>query len=120
RFVLAIPLLVLATAASAADRIVIEHGVTAPGSRSQVYINVNMTFVVQAPTDDSEASVKAQGRARRLMYESAGKECENLRATTARDCRLQSINVSVNRSYGQQATQGFNASGNFGFEVTLK
>jgi hypothetical protein len=33
---------------------------------------------------------------------------------------LESININVNRNYGNQGRQGFNASGNFAFHVTLK
>jgi hypothetical protein len=43
-----------------------------------------------------------------------------LRAVIARECRLESINVNVNRNYGNEGVQGFNASGNFAFHVTLK
>ena len=89
-FVLAVSLLMLVTASSAADRIVIEHGASPLGANDQVRVNVSMTFFVPAPTDATEASVKAQEHARKLLYESAGKECGNLRAAIARDCRLES------------------------------
>jgi hypothetical protein len=79
-----------------------------------------MSFFVADPTDDSEAGVKAQEQARRAIYESAARECEVLRAVIASECRLESINVNVNRNYGNQGLRGFNAGGNFAFHVILK
>lgn len=92
----------------------------APAGKGDIRVTVSMSFFVVAPTDDSEAAVKAQEQARRVMYESAARECDVLRAAIASDCRLESISITVNRQYGAQNPQGFNVGGNFGYRVTLK
>jgi len=112
---------VLLAAPAMAQNIVIQPRLgNAPGPKGDIRINVGMSFFVTAPTDDSEPAVKAQEQARRVIYESAARECEVLRSAIASDCRLESINISVNRQYGNQIPQGFNVSGNFTFHVTLK
>jgi hypothetical protein len=92
------------------------------GKGGEVRVMVRVNFFVAAPVDDSEASLKAQQDARRKLYESAARECDVLRASIAAQCRIDSINVNinVNRPYGRSGNEGFNASGNFGFRVTLK
>ncbi len=120
--ILAVPLMLLASAsASAGERIIIDHGPRPSAFKSEVRVNVSINFFVPAPLDDSDAAVKAQERARRMLYESAGKECGLLRAAIASECRLEGINVNVrtNPSYGQQK-QGLNVGGNFNYRITLK
>jgi hypothetical protein len=117
----AIAAVFIAAAPALAQNIVIQpRAGTASDAKGEIRVNVGMSFFVAGPTDDSEAGVKAQEQARRAIYESAARECEVLRAVIARDCRLESININVNRNYGNQGRQGFNASGNFAFHVTLK
>ena len=36
------------------------------------------------------------------------------------ECRLESININVNRTFGNQQPEGFNANGNFTFHIKLK
>lgn len=120
--IVAVPLMLLLSAsASAGDRIVIEQGARPSAFKSEVQVNVSVSFFAPASVDDSEASVKAQQRARRMLYESASKECDLLRATIATDCRLQRININVRTrpGYGRQAP-GLNATGNFSYRITLK
>jgi hypothetical protein len=85
-----------------------------------VRVQVHMTFFVPGTVDDSEASLKAQEQARRKLYESAARECGVLLATIASQCRIESINLSFSRYVNGQQGEGFNASGNFNFRVTLK
>jgi hypothetical protein len=118
----AVPLMLLVSAsATAGERAMIEHGPRPSAFKSQVRVNVSMSLIVPAPLDDSSASMKAQENARRMLYESAGKECDLLRATIAGECRLEGINVSLRTSpsYGQQPA-GLNASGNFTYLISLK
>lgn len=120
--VLAIPLMLpMSVSAIAGDRVTVEHAPTAAAFKNEVRVRVSMSFNAPAAADDSEASVKARERARRMLYESAGKECDVLRAMIASECRLEGININVrtNRRYGQQA-QGLNASGNFSYRINLK
>jgi hypothetical protein len=57
---------------------------------------------------------------RPLVYKSAAHECDVLKAVLASDCHLESLGVNINRNFGQLQNEGFNASGNFTFKVTLK
>jgi hypothetical protein len=111
--------LILAGTASA-QNIVIQPRVGTADSKGEVRVQVNMTFFVPGPTNDSDASVQAQEKARRVLYDRAAHECEVLKASLASECRLESVNVNVNRNYGGGQTEGFNANGNFAFKVTLK
>jgi hypothetical protein len=86
----------------------------------QVRVQVRVTLFVPGPVDDSDASFKAQEQARRKLYESAARECGVLHATIAAQCRIESINLSVSRYHNGQQGEGFNATGNFNFRVTLK
>jgi hypothetical protein len=38
----------------------------------------------------------------------------------ASECRLESVNVNMNRNYGNQQPEGFNANGSFTYRVMLK
>ncbi|MCK9919002.1 hypothetical protein MXD81_58740 [Microbacteriaceae bacterium K1510] len=111
--------LVLAGSASA-QQIVIQPRAGSAETKGEVRVQVNMNFFVPGPTNDSDASVQAQEKARRVLYDRAAHECELLKSTLASECRLESINVNVNRNYGGMQTEGFNANGNFTFKVTLK
>jgi hypothetical protein len=72
-------------------------------------------------TDGADQSAKAQEDARRTVYDLAGHECAVLRETVASDCRIESINVNVqrNQTFGQQK-EGLNVNGNVGFRIVLK
>ncbi|HXD43508.1 MAG TPA: hypothetical protein VN655_00110 [Pseudolabrys sp.] len=112
---------ILLAAPALAQNIVIQpRAGSAAEAKGDIRVNVAMSFFVAAPTDDSEPAVKAQEQARRVIYESAARECDVLRGTIAGECRLESININVNRQYGNQVPQGFNASGNFTYHVKLK
>ena len=118
----AVPLMLLVSASAAAgERIVIDHGPATSAFKSDVRVRVSMSFFVPAPLDDSDASMKAQEHARRMLYESAGKECDMLRATIASDCRLEGINISMRMTpgYGNQQPR-LSASGNFNYRISLK
>ena len=116
----AVAAVLFAAPAMAQNVFIQSHAGSAPGAKGDIRVNVGMSFFVVAPTDDSEAAIKAQEQARRVIYESAARECDVLRAAIASDCRLESISINVNRQYGNQIPQGFNVSGNFTFHVTLK
>lgn len=108
-----------ATAAqSTADRTVTTSVAGEP--KNEIRVQVNMTFFVRGAVSNSEASIKAQEDARRSLYESAARECEVLKAAIASDCRLETLNVNISRSYSSPQNEGVNANGNFGYRVTLK
>jgi hypothetical protein len=79
---------------------------------------------VPAAGDDGAQSLKAQEDGRKLLYEAAAHECELLSATIASDCRLESINVNVqrvsaNQNYGQKV-DGYNINGNMNYRIAPK
>ena len=76
------------------------------GAQGDIRVNVSMNFFVAAPMNDVEAAAKAQQQARKVIYESAGRECDLLRAVIASECRLKLININVNRNYGNQSAGG--------------
>ena len=106
--------------AADAQQLNVKRSAVLPPQSGEVRVNVSMNFFVQAPMNDSQATVKAQEDARRILYESAGRECAVLQASIAGECRLESINVHMNHNYNRQQPDGFNASGNFAYRVTLK
>jgi len=109
----------VASASAQADQIVIQN--RPDGGKSEIRVQVSMSFFVPGPVNSSEASLKSQEEARRVLYENAGRECDVLRATIATDCHIESMSVNINRSnYGQAQNEGFSATGNFAFRVTLK
>jgi hypothetical protein len=99
----------------------VESG-AAPRQDAQVRVQSNITFFLPGPTNDGEDAQKLRDRARRIVYEMAGHECDVLRETLARDCRLESVNnnINVNRSYGQQQPEGYNVNGTLSLQITLK
>jgi hypothetical protein len=91
----------------------------------QVRISVNVNLFVAAPADESEQALKAQEGGRRLVYEVAGRECAVLRDVLASDCRLDAVNVNVQRvtggqNFNQQKSDGFNINGNVTFRIIPK
>ena len=119
-FTIAISLVACMAGATDAQQLNVQRSAALPPHGGEVRVNVNMNFFVPASMSDSQAAVKAQEEARRILYESAGRECAVLQATIAGECRLKWINVNMNRNYGHQQPDGFNAGGNFGYRVTLK
>lgn len=86
---------------------------------TRIQVNVNLFFA--GPTGESEEAVKLRERARRSVYEMAAGECGLVEQVIAKTCRLESVNVNVNRQAqsGGQA-EGYAAVANFAMRVTLK
>ena len=115
----ALPLALLLVVPVQAQRVTIDGLRPGGDQQGEIRVQVTMNFFIASVVDDSEASVKAQESARRVLYASAGTECEVLRSAIASECRLDSVNVNVHRQ--QQAQQsGFNVTGNFGYRIRLK
>ncbi len=85
----------------------------------QVRIQVGINSFFPGPTGESDDAVKLRERVRRSIYEMAAGECGLVQQVLARTCRLESVNVSLNRQPNGQA-DGYAASGNFTLRVTLK
>ncbi len=118
--VTAVLIVLAATFAAKADTVIVQRSAPMGPPAETVRVQVAVNFFVPAPTNDSEPALQAQERARRAIYETAARECDVLRAVLASDCRLEAVNVTINRQWGQQQQEGFTASGNLSFRVTLK
>ena len=108
-----------AVAQSTGQRIVIERPSPNVRQEGMVRVQLNLTMFITGPTDDSEEAEKARARSRQALYELAGKECDVLRETIANTCRLENVNINLNRQ-AQQNMQGYNVNGSMAFQITLK
>ena len=113
--------MLFATGSVAAQQIVIQQR-PGPGQepKGEIRVQVNMNFFVPGAVSRTETSLNTQEQARRALYESAGRECEVLRAVLASECRMESVNVNINHSRGQPQNEGFTANGSFSYKVMLK
>ncbi len=99
------------------------QGVFQPGRQDGfVRVQSSLNFFVPAPAGDSEDAQKSREKARRMIYETAARECDLLKETLAKDCRLENINsnISTNRQYGPAPQEGFTINGSMSFQITLK
>ncbi len=87
-----------------------------------VRVQLQIQLFIPGPTDDTEEAEKQRERARRVLYEMAAKECDLMRAVVARDCRLESVNVNLNRQHNPQVPQmqGYQVGGSMSYQITLK
>ncbi len=128
RLYLLVALLAIFATAASAQTIVVkpnEPRSIGPIVAEQVRIALNVNLFVAVPADESEQAFKAQEGGRRLIYEVAAHECAVLRDVLASDCRLDSVNVNVQRvrggqNFNQQKSDGFNINGNVTFRVIPK
>ena len=120
RVVLAAVLMLGASAACAQQTFSEVQRAIAQQAEQQVRINVVMNMFVPAPGGMSGEALAAQERARRQMYELAKKECAVLQEVIAKDCRIEAVNVNLNRHQGQQQVEGFTIGANMNFRVTMK
>jgi len=108
-----------AAAQPPSERVVIERRGAPPRQDGMVRIQMQVQLFLPGPTDDGEEAEKHRERARRALYSLASKECDVLRESIADDCRLEAININLNRQGGGPA-QGYAASGTMTFQITLK
>jgi len=85
----------------------------------QIRLSLNMNLFVPDAWGLNEQGVKAQEQARRSVYELAVRECTVLRDSIASECRMESMNVNINRHQGQQP-EGFTIGANASYRVILK
>jgi len=113
-------LALLSIGGAQAQTVVIQQRPGAPDQKNEIRVQVNVSFFIAGSVNGTESSLKSQEQARQSLYESAGHECEVLKATLASECRLETLSVNVNRNYGNPQNEGFTATGNFVYKVTLK
>lgn len=119
--VVAICFAVPALAQSPGSRITIES--SAPQKQEGlVRVQTSINFTLPGPTGEGEEAIKLRERARRIVYEMAGRECDLAREVLAKDCRLESVNsnITVNRPYNNSGQEGFNVQGSMSLQITLK
>jgi hypothetical protein len=85
-----------------------------------VRLQVSMNYFMPGPTDESEEANAIRDRARRAIYVFAANECEVAEQILAKSCRLEAINVNINRQGGGQQVAGFNVSGTITLMITPK
>ena len=93
-------------------------GATADRREEPVRIQVSINLFFPGPTGESEEAVKLRDRVRRSIYEMAGNECSLVEQVLAKTCRLEAVNVTLNRQAG--GAEGYAAGGSFTLRVTLK
>jgi hypothetical protein len=107
-----------AVAQTVGQRITIEPS-SAARQEGLVRVQASVNLFIAGPTGDSEDAMRQRDRARRIIYEMAGRECELLREVLAKDCRLESVTSSLNRQSGQ-AAEGYSVNGTMSIQITLK
>ncbi len=85
-----------------------------------VRVQSSISYFVPGPSGDSDDGQKLRERARRVIYETAARECDLLKDTLAKECRLESVNSNINRQFGQGQQEGFSINGSMNFQITLK
>jgi hypothetical protein len=84
-----------------------------------VRIQVSINSFFPGPTGESDDAIKLRERVRRSIYEMAASECGLVQQVLAKTCRLESVNVNLNRQLNGQV-DGYAASGNFALRIMLK
>ncbi|MBM3529086.1 MAG: hypothetical protein FJX62_13435 [Alphaproteobacteria bacterium] len=85
----------------------------------QVRVNMSLNMFVPGPSGLTEAGIQAQEQARKAVYALAVRECDIILDTIGNQCRIENLNINVNRHQGQQP-EGFQVGMNAAFRVTLK
>jgi hypothetical protein len=114
----------IAVASAGAQTVTIQRpaGLIDPNA-GPIRVQISVNFFVPGPTDESEQSIALRDRASRTIYDMAARECAVLREKLADDCRLESVNVNINRQpqqFGGQQVEGFQAGGTLGYRITQK
>lgn len=109
-----------AAAQISGQRVVIEPQYQQLRPEGMVRVQTVVNFFVAGPTGNSDEAQKSRDNARRSVYQMADHECDLLRDTLAKDCRLESVNVNVGRQLGVQQQEGYTVNGAMNFQITPK
>jgi hypothetical protein len=85
-----------------------------------VRVTTSVNLFIPGPTGEGEEARKSRDNARRMVYETAAHECDLLRDTLAKECRLESVNINIGRQFGAQQQDGFTVNGTMNFQITPK
>ncbi len=102
------------------QRFVIQPPLSMLRVEATVRVTTSVNLFVPGPTGEGEDAQKPRDNARRMVYEMAAHECDLLRDTLAKDCRLESVNVNVGRQFGVQQPEGYTVNGTMNFQITPK
>ena len=103
------------------ERIVVQGNSGNMESRErQVRVQTSINLFMPGPVGDGEAAEQLRDRARRMIYQIASRECGVLEEVLARACRLEAINVNLNRQMGSGMGEGYMVGGSMTMVVTLK
>ena len=106
------------------ERMVVQGSSGSAESRSgQVRVQTSINVFMSGPSGEGEAAEQLRERARRMIYQIASRECGVLEEVLARTCRLEAINVNLNRQMGQMGGgvgEGYMVAGSMTMVVTLK
>ncbi|WP_322518014.1 hypothetical protein SR870_11105 [Rhodopseudomonas palustris] len=95
----------------------------AEGQSTPVRIQTNLTFFLPGAVSGEELPQKID-QARKIVYQLAMRECEALRSTIARDCKLESVNSNIRQSEARpqqlQQSPGYHVSGSIQSVINLK
>jgi hypothetical protein len=120
----AVGFLCLIPFASGAQTVVLPRAQAAIDPNAGVIrVQIGVNFFVAGPTNESEQAIALRDRASRTVYEMAARQCEVLRERLADDCRLENVNVTINRQQQQiagQQVEGFQVGGTLGYRITQK
>jgi hypothetical protein len=104
------------------ERIVVQ-GNNPERRERQVRVQTSINVFMPGPSGEGEAAEQLRERARRMIYQVASRECGVLEEVLARTCRLEGINVNLNRQMGQMGSgmgEGYMVGGSMTMVVTLK
>jgi len=112
-----------ALAQEAARPAVPSRGITvqaaAEGQPARIRIQSSITIIVPGFFDDPAKMIEGQEKARRSIYEIAGRECALLKATLAGECQVESVNINAGRQPMPQLG-GTQITGTMTFRATAK
>jgi hypothetical protein len=85
-----------------------------------VRVQVGINFFLPGPSGEGGEADALRVRARRTVYEMAGNECRLVENVLAKSCRLEAINVNINRQHSTGQVEGVMVNGNFTLQIVLK
>lgn len=95
----------------------------ADGQGAPVRVQTTLSFFMSGSGAEDELPQKLD-QARKIVFQLATRECELLRSTIAKDCKLESVNSNVRQIEGRQPQlqqpTGYNVSGTIQSTVSLK
>lgn len=92
-----------------------------PGQPDTTRVQVSVSFFIDDDAKDSAKSEKLAEETRQKLYKMAGHECDLLKSTVASECKLDSVNVNINRQQNYTPRrEGFTATGMFSYRISPK